>query len=83
MWRGDAQDLVKLISADIIDGPGDWSRHLNATLQDLVDSHGAACCGMVGDELIRRSDQAASTAGANVRKTNSWRLRVANWLHKE
>ena len=76
----DAKGLVKLVTADIIDAPGDWSEGLSDALQGLMDAHQEDSCGMIGDELLRRADR-SSTTNASTQKT--WRRRLGAWLQKQ
>lgn len=84
-WHSDTQDLLKLVVADVIDLPGNWSSGLQDAVQTLADCQSNESCGAIGDELIRRSDALRSTgdtpqSARTIQPQRSWRKRLASWI---
>ena len=73
--RSDAQDLIKLVMIETIDFPGSWSDQLQTAMQQFVTDQPDESCGIIGDELMRRSnaDHAAPK--------KSWRSRLSTWIN--
>ena len=77
---GDVNDLVRLITNEIVEWPFDLTNGLLPELRRLADFYRDEACAAIGDKLMHWSDHELIDGSFGGPRRQSWRSRLARWL---